>query len=207
MVPRKVRYSVHPAVAYNQAIIENIPAKTGKSLKEWAGILRGSGVGEEEFPAFLKAKYGIGGTTAVLLADIALGKTKEYSDPGVYLKQARVYIEEMYQGKEQLRPIHDLLLQLVLALGKDVRICPCKTLVPLYRKNVFAQIKPTTKTRIDFGLALKGSKKKPGKRLVDTGGLAKGDRITHRIPLKSLTEVDAELKEWLQISYELCPPG
>jgi hypothetical protein len=85
-------------------------------------------------------------------------------------------------------------------LGKDVKACPGKTIVPLYRKHVFAQIKPTTQTRIDFGLAL-GATRTP-KRLLDTGGLAKKDRITHRIPISSLSEVDGEVKRWLQIAYD-----
>ena len=75
------------------------------------------------------------------------------------------------------------LLALGRSLGSDVKVCPCKTIVPLYRKHVFAQIKPTTRTRIDLGLALKDTK--VPKRLIDTGGLAKKDRITHRIEITS----------------------
>ena len=66
-------------------------------------------------------------------------------------------------------------------MGADVKACPCKTMVPLYREHVFAQIKPTTNTRIDLGFALAHYKGKLPKRIVDTGGLAKKDRITHRI--------------------------
>lgn len=41
---------------------------------------------------------------------------------------------------------------------------------------MFAQIKPTTQTRIDLGFALKDMKATG--RLIDTGGFAKKDRIT-----------------------------
>ncbi|PYT26441.1 MAG: hypothetical protein DMG57_21500 [Acidobacteria bacterium] len=44
----------------------------------------------------------------------------------------------------------------------------------MYRNHVFAQIKPTTRTRIDFGLALKD--RKTPNRLIDTGGFVKKDR-------------------------------
>ena len=72
--------------------------------------------------------------------------------------------EDMYAGaKVGLRPIYDALLDLCLNFADDVKACPCKTIVPLYRNHVIAQIKPTTNTRIDFGLALKGAK---GKRLM-----------------------------------------
>jgi Domain of unknown function (DUF5655) len=34
-------------------------------------------------------------------------------------------------------------------------------------------------------------------------GLAKKDRITHRIELKTPSEIDDEVKKWLKIPYEL----
>src|SRR4029077_20706229 len=108
-----------------------------------------------------------------------VGKGKESGDSDVYLQAAERYVAEMFAGKkEPLRPIYDALLKLGLSIGKEAKACPCQTIVPLYRNHVFAQIKPTTITRIDFGLAL-GNLKTP-KRLIDTGGFAKKDRITHR---------------------------
>jgi hypothetical protein len=76
-------------------------------------------------------------------------------------------------------------------------------MVPLYRNHVFAQIKPTTNRRIDLGFALAGYKGKLSKRLVDTGGLAKKDRITHRIEMKSASDLNDEVKSWLKIAYDL----
>jgi hypothetical protein len=61
----------------------------------------------------------------------------------------------------------------------------------LYREHVFAEIKPATRTRIDVGLALGDAKVPP--RLIDTGGLAKKNRITRRIPITSLGEIDDEV--------------
>jgi len=108
----------------------------------------------------------------------------------------------MFTGaKATLRPIYDQLLRLGLKQGKDVKACPCQTIVPLYRHHVFAQIKPATNTRIDFGFALKNTK--PTSRLIDTGGFAKKDRITHRIPITSTADIDDEVKRWLRKAYEL----
>ena len=91
------------------------------------------------------------------------------------------------------------MLRLGLGLAKDVRACPCETMVPLYRNHVFAQIKPSTLTRIDLGFAL-GARPAEG-RLIDTGGFAKKDRITHRIPIASLAEIDDEVIAWLRVAY------
>src|SRR5882724_4987023 len=119
-----------------------------------------------------------------------------------YLAVAPTYVEEQYAGKkEALRPIYEKVLQLAAELGVDVKACPCKTIVPLYRNHVFAHIKPTTNTRLDLGLALTQYKGRLPKRLVDTGGLPKKDRITHRIELKSASEIDQEVEKWLKIAY------
>ena len=50
--------------------------------------------------------------------------------------------EESGATREALRALHDRIIELGVSLGDDVRICPCKTIVPLYRKHVFAEIKP-----------------------------------------------------------------
>lgn len=39
-------------------------------------------------------------------------------------------------------------------------------------------------------------------RLIDTGGFAKKDRITHRIPIASVDEIDAEVEHWLKVAYD-----
>jgi hypothetical protein len=41
------------------------------------------------------------------------------------------------------------------------------------------------------------------KRLIDTGGLAKKDRITHRIELKSADDIDDEVKKRMKTAYDL----
>jgi hypothetical protein len=84
-----------------------------------------------------------------------------------------------------------------------VKACPCATIVPLFRKHVFAQLKPTTLTRIDVGFALGDPKKIPAKgRLIETGGFAKKDRITHRIEVTRPGDIDATVERWLKVAYE-----
>ncbi len=107
----------------------------------------------------------------------------------------------MFAGsKAGLRPIYDELLALGLGIGPDAKACPCKTIVPLYRNHVFAEIKPATRTRIDLGFALKDTPITG--RLIDTGGFAKKDRITHRIPITSLDDIDDEVTRWLKTAYD-----
>ena len=123
------------------------------------------------------------------------------ADPEQYLVRAERDVEAMFAGsKAVLRPLYDHLLKLGLKTGKEAKACPGKTIVPLYRNHVFAQIKPTTQTRIDMGFAL--GDMKPTGRLIDTGGFAKKDRITHRIPITSKEDIDDEVKHWLKVAYD-----
>ncbi len=198
----KSSYDVHPSLAMFQKTLDNLREKTGRNLEEWIKFVEREGpASEKERREWLKAKHGLGTNYAWWIAERSIGKGDDGS-PETYLQQAEKYVEEMYSGsKEDLRPIFDALLALGRSMGKDVRVCPCQTMVPFYRKHVFAQIKPTTRTRVDLGLALKDTK--VPKRLIDTGGFVKKDRITHRIEIASVKDIDAEVKKWIKTAYEM----
>jgi hypothetical protein len=195
-------YGVHPGVLMTQKWISELKQKTGRSLDEWLKLIKQEGPPEEmDRRDWLKSKFGLGTNSAWWLAERSAGKGEEVSDPDHYLQAAEKYVEEMFGGKKEgLRPIYEALLKLGLSIGKEAKACPCQTIVPLYRNHVFAQIKPTTQTRIDFGLAL-GNLKTP-KRLIDTGGYAKKDRITHRFEITSLKDIDDDVKRWLKVAYD-----
>jgi len=196
-------YAVHPGVLTTQKWIAELKQKTGRSLDEWMKFIKQEGPPTESARRdWLKQRHGLGTNSAWWLAEHSVGKGEESSDSDAYLQAAERYVDEMFGGrKEHLRPIYEALLKLGLSMGKDTKACPCQTIVPLYRNHVFAQIKPATQTRIDFGLALGDTKKTP-KRLIDTGGFAKKDRITHRFEITSLKDIDAEVKSWLKIAYD-----
>jgi hypothetical protein len=183
-----------------------LPAKTGRSLEEWLALVKKSGPsGERERREWLKKEHRLGTNTAWWIAERLEGKGTEEDSPEAYLEAAEQWVDAMFSGpRAALRSLYDQLLQLAFSLGTDVKACPGKTIVPLYRNHVFAQIKPSTNTRVDLGLSL-GNMKTP-KRLIDTGGFEKKDRITRRIEVKSNTDIDAELKRWLKTAYELDVP-
>ncbi len=187
-------YSLHPGFKMLATSKRNIVERTGKTYEDWVEILRRDGPAEEEQQrGWLKTK-GLTNNYAGWVVDGAAGRGIDSYDPDAD-------VEAQYAGKKAvLRPIYDELLKLALALGGDVMACPCATIVPLYRKNVFAQIKPATNSRVDLGFCLRGVPAEG--RLIDTGGQAKGDRITHRIPISSVDEIDDEVKSWLRRAYE-----
>jgi hypothetical protein len=201
------RYDVHPGVAMVQKWVAELKPKTGRSLEEWIALVKKSGPKDYQARrAWLKSKHNLGTNSAWWIAERADGKGGEEDSPEKYLATASKYVEEQYSGrKSALRPMFEELLRLGKSIGPDVKACPCKTMVPLYRNHVFAQIKPTTNSRIDFGLCFTTYKGRLPKLLIDTGGLAKRDRITHRIELTSPSQIDGDLEKWLRAAYHLDP--
>ncbi len=203
-MPRKAAatlYSPHPSIQYSRHVLAKLERTSGRSVDEWIDLAKASGLPTEpERRAWLKASHGLGTNVSWWLAEMSFGRGREALEEAAYLAAAPGYVTTMYESKPALKPLHDRLIELGRSLGPDVKVCPCATIVPLYRNHVFAQVKPTTKTRIDFGLAL-GDAKGAG-RLVETGGYAKKDRITHKIAVTSPADIDAFLTKWLKKAYE-----
>jgi hypothetical protein len=202
--PGGMLYSVHPGVTMVQKWIADLPVKTGRSLGDWIKHIKHAGPPtEKDCRAWLSKSYSLGTNTVWWLAEKAFANPLGLLEdtPEGYLALAPRYVDEMYAGtKSLLRPIHDELIRLARVLGDDVRICPCKTIVPLYRRHVFAQIKPATQKRIDLGFAL--GEEPFTSRLRDTGGQAKKDRITPSVAISSLADIDLQVKRWLKQAYE-----
>lgn len=197
-------YSVHPGVAMIQKWIAELKPKTGRSLDEWLRHIKSAGPPDEKScREWLKSAYGLGTNSAWWLAEKSFGNALGLADedPRAYLAACPVYVERMYGGtKAELRPIHDELVRLAREVGEDVRICPCTTIVPLYRNHVFAEIKPATNRRIDLGFAL--GEEPFTARLIDTGGRAKKNRITHKVGITSLSDIDLQVRRWLREAYQ-----
>jgi len=199
------RYDVHPGVEMVQQWIAMLKPKTGRTLDEWVALVKNDG--PKELPsrrAWLKSKHNLPTNSAWWIAERADGKGGEEDSPEKYLASATKYVEDQYSGKKSnLRPLYEQLLALGRSLGPDVKVCPCKTIVPLYREHVFAQLKPSTNKRIDLGLCFTTYKGRLPARLIDTGGLAKKDRITHCIEVSDPSDIDPDLTKWFRAAYTL----
>jgi len=172
-----------------QTMIDNMPEKTGKSLEEWKQLLKTKHF-EKHAQAvnFLKSEHNV--THGFANTIVALSKDKKQSSEEL--------VEKQYQGKETLKPIYNKLIGVVKKFGTDVKITPKKTEVSLDRKRKFGVIRPSTKSRIDLGLKLKG--KPTTDRLESSGPF--GTMCTHRVRLTDANQIDDELISWLKESYE-----
>lgn len=193
-------YSVHPGVEMTRKWAEALEGRTGRTLEQWVEHARRKGPKDEkERRAWLKEE-GLDGRTAWWLAQKAGEEGPAWDDdPATYLRRAPALVDAQFSGrKAALRPVYDALLARGLSLGPDVRVCPCGTMVPFYRKFVFAEIHASTADRVDLGLAL--GDVEPGGRLEKVPQAA-GNRVGHRISLSSPAEVDAEVDRWLREAY------
>jgi hypothetical protein len=190
-------YSLHPGFAHWSAMLANLEKRTGRSMSQWIAFLKRSKASTpEECRAALKGEK-LGASSIGLIIDHMAGKTPDSYDP-------HAMVGALFKGpKATLVPVYDSILHFVLNMGADVNVCPCATIVPFYRKHVFAQVKPSTKSRLDLGLALGSlkSSERNSKALIDTGGLAKKDRITHRLELSVPADFNDFAKDWLQRAY------
>lgn len=178
-----------------QTMIDSLPGKTGRELEEWFAVLEESGLEKHgEMLKLLKGAHGMShgyaNTVAILFRERAAGGPPP----------ADSLVDAQYAGaKADLRPIYEALLQEVRRLGGDVEVAPKKTYVSLRRSKQFAIVQPSTRTRIDLGLNLRGVTGTD--RLVE--GNAFGGMCTHKVGLQSAADLDDEVKGWLRSAYDL----
>ncbi len=172
-------------------MLTNLKAKTGKSLKEWLKITSASGLAKHgQLVAMLKADHGVTHGFANLIAHETLS-----GGPAV----GEDLVAAQYAGKKAgLVPIYDAVIRMVKSLGSDVEIAPKKSYVSLRRSKQFALVQPSTATRVDLGLNLKGHA--TGDRLEASGSF--NSMCSHRVRLATTADVDAQLAAWLAQAYE-----
>jgi len=175
------------------SVIANMPEKTGKTLEAWLKIVAKTKLAKHgEIVAMLKADHALGHGFANLVAHKALASDAGSSD-GADLVSAQ------YAGaKAVLKPAYDKLAKMVEGFGKDVEFSPKKAYVSLRRSKQFGLIQPSTATRLDLGLNLKGVA--PAGRLEASGSW--NAMCTHRVKLASAADIDAEVKAWLKQAYD-----
>jgi hypothetical protein len=172
-----------------EAVTRNLEKNTGKTAPEWKALLKKSGLKDaKQQYEWLRKQHHLGHVAAKILS----GQLAVYAAPDKL-------VDAQYSGKKQpLRPLYDALVKTVKKLGKDVSLQPCKTYVPVHRKNTFAIFKPGP-GRIDVGLVLPGAA--AGGRLKAAKKLG-SDRITHKVEVRTKKDLDAELTRWLKAAYQ-----
>ncbi len=175
-------------------MIANLKDKTGKTMQQWLKITRASRLGKHgEIVKLLKSEHGVTHGFANLIAHetlkaIAGGATVTGDE----------LVDQQYAGpKADLLPIYKSLIAGIRKFGKDIEIAPKKAYVSIRRNKQFAIIQPSTKTRVDVGINLKGTK--PTDRLEASGSF--NTMVSHRVRVEDKKQIDKELLTWLKDAY------
>ena len=179
--------------AATAAMIQKLEAQTGKPFSAWLDLVRQSGLAKHgEIVALLKSKHGITHGYANLIAHRAMQSDASFSE-------GEDLIAAQYAGeKAPLRPIYDRLMDAIHRFGDDVEIAPKKGYVSVRRSKQFALVQPSTKTRVDVGIQLKGVT--PEGRLEASGSF--NAMVSHRVRVEKADDVDAQLVGWLHQAYD-----
>lgn len=175
------------------SMIANLKETTGKSIAEWLKITRASNLAKHgEIVKLLKGKHGVthGYANAIALESLKTADTPTGGDD---------LVAAQYSGaKAALRPLYDALFAAVQKFGPDVEVSPKKAYVSLRRNKQFGIIQPSTATRLDVGINLKGAK--PAGRLEASGTF--NAMVSHRVRVAKLEEIDKDLIGWLNAAYD-----
>ena len=175
------------------AMVANFMEKTGKTLAQWLKIAAASKLDKHgKIVSHLKSEHGLTHGYANLVAHELL----QSASTG---KAGGDLVAAQYSGKkEDLRPIYDKLLDMTRKLGKDVEISPKNAYVSLRRSKQFALIQPSTATRVDLGLNMKGT---PTTARLEASG-SFNSMVSHRVRLTRPKDMNAELGRWLKEAYD-----
>ena len=173
-------------------MIANLEANTGKSFSDWIALARGAGQAKHgQMVAWLKAEQGLTHGYANLVAHKAMA-----SDAGS--QDGEDLLAAMFAGpKAAIKPAYDKAAAFVEGLG-SVEFAPKKGYTSLRRTKQFGLLQPSTKDRLDIGLALKGVE--PAGRLEAAGSW--NGMVSHRIRIAAPDEIDAEVEGWLRQAWE-----
>lgn len=174
-------------------MVQNLRDSTGKSIDQWVKIAAKSGATKHgEIVKHLKSEYGLTHGYANLVAHRHLKSAAGDSEP-------EDLVTAQYAGaKAGLRPIYDALVKKIGAFGSDVELAPKKAYVSVRRAKQFAIVQPSTATRLDVGIQLKGAA--PTDRLEASGSF--NAMVSHRVRLESAKDVDKQLIDWLRAAYD-----
>ena len=192
--PRRPRYQAHPLLAREGAMKARLEADTGRSWDDWIALARRSGLKDKKaLKARLLGHLGLKPMAASWIAHEALAPEDEGYDAPERL------VDALYSGdKAALRPVQDALADAFLALGDDVVVTACKTMVPVYRKHALAQMRPV-RDGVELRLAM-GNVKAVG-RLKAVSDAQMGERMTHVVHVRDPKEIDGQLRAWMAVAY------
>lgn len=176
-----------------KTMLENLLKNTGKSLEEWLELMRKENFKKHgEILKHLKENHGFTHGFANLVAHKTLKSDAGSAD------NLDDLVQKQYNGKEQFWPIYQKLVGAIEDFGNDVEFAPKIAYVSVKRKKQFALLSPSTKTRYEIGINLKGQSPQ-GLLESETKSNA---MCSHKIVINHEEQITPEVIDWLKKAYE-----
>jgi hypothetical protein len=169
----------------------NLQERTGKSFAAWISVARSLGTAKHsDIVAYLKTAGPMGHGYANMIAlESRKSDVVAEEDP----------IDALFAGnKITLKPIYDAISKTINTFSRDIEFAPKKGYVSVRRAKQFAILQPSTATRFDLGINLKGVA--PVGRL-EASGTWNG-MVSHRVKIVSPEEFNKEIMLWLKQAYD-----
>ncbi len=176
-----------------KTMLENLHKNTGKSLEQWVELVRMENFQKHgEILKHLKENHGFTHGFANLVAHKTLK-----SDAGSAGNPDDLVVKQ-YRGKEQFWPFYQKLSGAIQGFGSDVEFAPKNAYVSVKRKKQFALLSPTTKTRFEIGINLKGQ---APEGILETETKSNA-MCSHKIVINHEEQITTEVIDWLRKAYE-----
>jgi predicted transport protein len=184
----------HSPSEMRDAIVRNLPEKTGRSLEEWIDVLRAGGPdgARKERVAWLEREHGLGHIQAGVVVD-ASDRPEAFADVAPDL-----LVDAQLAGNDAIRPLYERVRAEIQLLGEDVALEPRQTYVAFSRGRQFAAVR-TYAHGLELGLVVPDAG--TTSRFQEAGPFASG-RMTHRVAIVSEADLDGELLVWLREAYD-----
>ena len=180
------------------AVTGSLAARTGRALDEWLALVEASGIDPLDQNAvrrWLRSEHSVPQNSQWAIADAA-ARAGGWVRPTV-----EEYVDGQYQGaKAALRPIYDAIAGAVASLGDDVTVEGRGGYTPFVRGRQFAAVAPAARDRVDLGLRF--TDPPAAGRLEPASGPG---QATHKIALRSVADVDDEVRHLLRVAYDQNP--
>jgi len=173
-----------------EAILRNLEEKTGKTLEHWISIVKESKMEEKKSVMdFLKNTHGIGHFQAQKIFECLQGKDA--------YENTADFIPALFNTPDLLH-LYQKIETTISKFGNDVRIQPCKTYIPFYRKNQFALVKVSKDKKVILGLNLADDFSHERFKKSKTGG---SERINFQTTINNIADFNKELIEVIKSAY------
>lgn len=177
------------------AVTGSMLERTGRSLESWVALVNDSDVDpldQKAVRAWLKDAHGVKQNSQWAIAFEA-ARAAGWVQPDV-----EGYINHQYTGpKAALRPVFDIVRQVLEGLGDDVHAEGRSGCTPFVRRRQFAAVAAATRTRVDLGLRFTDAPASP--LLAPSKGPGQS---THKIGLAVPDDVTDEVADLARAAYE-----